>query len=83
MICADVRSFRPLSCCELQQAPIGGAWGLYAMSKQANFRLAAEMQRRSAAAGSNIDATTVNPGFCATELQGKAVLNGGQPKVTA
>ena len=61
-------------------APLSGAWGLYLLSKQANLRLAAEMQRRADAAGAAVDSTAVNPGFCATELQGKAVAVGGQPK---
>jgi NAD(P)-dependent dehydrogenase (short-subunit alcohol dehydrogenase family) len=45
------------------------AWGAYAQSKLANLLFTAELQRRLAAAGSQVISTAAHPGYAATNLQ--------------
>jgi NAD(P)-dependent dehydrogenase (short-subunit alcohol dehydrogenase family) len=45
------------------------AWGAYGQSKLANLLFTSELQRRLAAAGSDVRATAAHPGYAATNLQ--------------
>ena len=46
-------------------------WGAYGQSKLANLLFTLELQRRLAAAGSDVRAVAAHPGYAATELQGR------------
>src|SRR3954453_8225092 len=47
-------------------------WGAYGQSKLANLLFTAELQRRLAAAGSDVRAVAAHPGYAATNLQSRS-----------
>jgi NAD(P)-dependent dehydrogenase (short-subunit alcohol dehydrogenase family) len=60
-----------------------GAWSAYARSKMANLHFGLELQQRFAAAGVRASSLLAHPGLTNTDLQARAVREGGAGRVGA